>query len=178
MKIKVSELERYLKEYDQKQLIQLIVDLSKINKDVQGYLSSRFLGEQAIGNLFVDARRKIENEFFPPKGDAKLRLSEVKKAITTFEKLCGDKKRTTDLMLFYVEQGVEFSLSFGYVDESLFKSIGGMFEKVVSNCDEEEEIYIAFAERLECIVSSADVFDWEFHEYICETYYSLQWLDE
>ncbi|MDF2859216.1 MAG: Plasmid pRiA4b ORF-3-like protein [Neobacillus sp.] len=48
MKIKISELKRHLKEYDQTELIQLIVELSKINKDVQNYLSSKFLGDEAV----------------------------------------------------------------------------------------------------------------------------------
>lgn len=178
MKLKVSELKQHLKEYDQKQLIQLITDLSKVNKEVHDYLAGRFLGEVANEELFFQAKKKIENEFFPKKGHAKLRLGEAKKAISTFEKITRDKKRTVDLMLLYVELGVEFTLSYGDINEGYYNSVGGMYEQVVSICNDNEEYYHTFAKRLKAIIDSMDDFGWGFYDYLCDSYYSLQWLDE
>lgn len=58
----------------------------KANKEIQNYLSSKFLGEEVNEVLFLEARKKIENEFFPDKGDGKLRLAEAKKEIIKFKK--------------------------------------------------------------------------------------------
>ncbi|WP_283248454.1 hypothetical protein [Bacillus sp. FJAT-49711] len=44
MKLKVADLKKQLKEYEKKDLIQLIADLYKMNKDVQSFLSVKFLG--------------------------------------------------------------------------------------------------------------------------------------
>ncbi|WP_041580772.1 DUF6155 family protein [Bacillus sp. 1NLA3E] len=178
MKIKISELKRHLKEYDQTELIQLIVELSKINKDVQNYLSSKFLGDEAVEELFTFARKQIQNEFFPEKGHGKLRLSDAKKTIKTFEQTTGDKQRTVDLMLFYVELGVEFTNTYGDIDASFYTNVGNMYEKVVSICDDEEEYYHTFAGRLEKVVRDTVDVGWGFHDYFCDCYYSLQWLDD
>lgn len=53
-----------------------------------------------------------------------------------------------------------------------------MFEKLMSICADEQEIYLALAERLEDIIGSNDDFVWGFHDYLCDTYYSLQWLED
>src|SRR5216110_2810579 len=104
MKIKITDLKKQLKNYEQKELIELIVELFKSNKEVQNFLSSKFLGEDVIEDLFQKTLKKIENEFFPDRGDPKLRLAEAKKAINEFKKATKDEKRTVELMVFYVEQ--------------------------------------------------------------------------
>lgn len=52
MKIKVTDLKKELKGYDQKELIELVVEMFKANKDVQNYLSSKFLGDEVNEELF------------------------------------------------------------------------------------------------------------------------------
>lgn len=64
MKMKVTELKKQLKQFEQKELIELVVEMFKNNKEVQNLLSSKFLGEEAIEVLVYQARKKIENEFF------------------------------------------------------------------------------------------------------------------
>ncbi|EKN70918.1 hypothetical protein BABA_03614 [Neobacillus bataviensis LMG 21833] len=71
VKIKITDLKKKLNDYSQKELIGLIVDLVKVNKDVQDFLSSKFVGEEVIDELFKKARKKIENEFFPDRGGFK-----------------------------------------------------------------------------------------------------------
>jgi hypothetical protein len=100
MKIKITDLKKQLKNYEQKELIELIVELFKSNKEVQNFLSSKFLGEDVIEDLFQKALKKIKNEFFPDRGDPKLRLAEAKKAINEFKKATKDEKLTVELMLF------------------------------------------------------------------------------
>jgi hypothetical protein len=58
VKIKVSELKKQLKQYDQKELVELIVEMFKNNKDVQNFLSSKLLGDEAIEGLFTQAQKK------------------------------------------------------------------------------------------------------------------------
>jgi hypothetical protein len=45
MKIKVTDLKKELKQYTQTELINLVVELFKANKEVQNFLSSKFLGK-------------------------------------------------------------------------------------------------------------------------------------
>lgn len=52
MKIKVTDLKKQLKGYDQKELIELVVEMFKANKDIQNYLSRNFLGDEVNEELF------------------------------------------------------------------------------------------------------------------------------
>jgi hypothetical protein len=175
VKIKVSELKKQLKQYDQKELVELIVEMFKNNKDVQNFLSSKLLGDEAIEGLFTQARKKVENEFFPDRGHGKLRLAEAKKEINVFKKTTNDQKRTVDLMLFYVEQGVEFTSSFGDISEGFYTSMIKMFDQVAEECDRDEELYKAFSSRLDNVVSAAPE-GWGFQDALMDSYYSIEWV--
>jgi Family of unknown function (DUF6155) len=175
MKIKVTELKKQLKHYDQKELIELVVEMFKTNKDVQNFLSSKFLGDEAIEIFFKQARKKVENEFFPDRGHGKLRLAEAKKEITTFKKTTNDQKRTVDLMLFYVEQGVKFTCTYGDISEGFYTSMIKMFEQVAEECDRDEELYKAFSSRLDSVVSVAPD-GWGFQEALLDSYYTIEWV--
>jgi hypothetical protein len=48
VKIKVTDLKKQLREYEQKELIELVVEMFKTNKEVQNYLSSKFLGDKVV----------------------------------------------------------------------------------------------------------------------------------
>lgn len=178
MKIKITELKKRLKEYDQKELIELIVMMFKANKEIQSFLSSKFLGDEAIEFLFKEARKKIENEFFPEKGDGKLRLAEAKKVISTFKKITNDEKRTVDLMLFYVEQGVEFTNSFGDINEGFYTSMEKMFHEVAQECDRSEDLFQEFSTRLRNVVEAAEGTGWGFYEGLADSYFSIAWVYE
>jgi len=52
MKIKVTDLKKELKGYDQKELMELVVEMFKANKDIQNYLSRNFLGDEVNEELF------------------------------------------------------------------------------------------------------------------------------
>jgi hypothetical protein len=177
MKMKVTDLKKQLKQLDQKELIELVVDMFKSNKDVQNFLSSKFIGVEAIKELFQKSRKKIESEFFPDRGNPKLRLAEAKKEITTFKKLTNDEKRTVDLMLYYVELGVDFTCAYGDISEGFYSSMIKMFDQVTIQCDLDEELYKELSERLERVVSRAPE-GWGFQEFLLESYYTIGWVQE
>jgi len=46
--IKINELKKELKNLDNKELTQLIVELYKLNKETKQLLSNKFLGQEAV----------------------------------------------------------------------------------------------------------------------------------
>ncbi|MEH7303812.1 DUF6155 family protein [Neobacillus drentensis] len=150
----------------------------KANKEVQNYLSSKFLGDEVIEVLFQHARNKIENEFFPERGLGKLRLAEAKKEITAFKKATNDEKRTVDLMLFYVELGVKFTNSYGDINEGFYSSMVKMFDHVAMECDRDEELYKAFSTRLRKVIANVDLIGWGFQEALVKSYYMIEWVND
>ncbi|MCL6573434.1 MAG: DUF6155 family protein [Bacillus sp. (in: Bacteria)] len=178
MKIKMTDLKKQLKTYEQKELIELIVEMFKANNEIQNFLSSKFLGDEAIEDLFNQARKKIGNEFFPDRGFGKLRLAEAKKEITAFKKATNNERRTVDLMLFYVEQGVEFTCTYGDIYEGFYTSIEKMFDQVAMECERNEELYNEFSTRLRNLMSSAEGTGWGLDEALVDTYYSIEWVQD
>ena len=50
-----------------------------------------------LKSFFEETKKKVESEFFPDRGDPKLRLAEAKKSIISFKKVTNDEERTCDL---------------------------------------------------------------------------------
>lgn len=178
MKLKVTDLKKQLKTYDQKELIQLIADLHKMNKEVQTYLAVQFLGKEAVDEFFEQQAKKISDEFFPERGAAKLRLGQAKQAITDFKKITGDELKTVDLMLYYVEAGVEFTSSYGDIDAQFYNSMEDMYAKVIDQCYQKDEYYEEFAHRLEMAVTESETVGWGFHDELSSLFYELKYTKE
>jgi len=168
--LKVSDLKKELKELDQKELIQLITELYKNSKEVKKYLSTMFLGEEAIEDLYEKTKKAIKDEFFPERGFGKLRLAEAKKAITTFKKITNDEIKTMDLMIFYVEIGTEFTVTYGDINERFYSSMESMYEKVLTSCN--EEMFTFFNDRLLGILEASNEIGWGYPDSLNEIYYS------
>lgn len=173
-KIKIPTLKKELKAYNQTELITLIVDLFKMNKEVQQYLSSKFLGDEVNEELHKQLRKKIENEFFPERSLPKLRLADLEKMILSFQKTTGDPIRTIDLMLYYVD----FTRSYGDLGGKFYNKILSMFAKLVDLCEEDEAHYTPYAERLSDLLSNSMEIAWGFPEELSELYYCIPWIEE
>lgn len=167
--LKVSDLKKELKELDQKELIQIITELYKNSKEVKVYLSTMFLGEEAVNDLYEKTKKAIEDEFFPDRGFGKLRLAEAKKAITTFKKITNDEIKTIDLMIFYVELGTEYTVTYGDISERFYTSMESMYEKVLTSCN--EEMFTFFNDRLVGILEASNGIGWGYHDSLEDIYY-------
>ncbi|WP_206662954.1 DUF6155 family protein [Anaerobacillus alkaliphilus] len=176
--LKISELKKSLKQLDQKELIQLVVDMSKLNTDVKEFLATKYGGEEVVNELFNKAKKKITNEFFPEKGMPKLRLTEAKKAIADFKKTTGDDMKVADLMLLYVEMGTEFTRSYGDIDWNFYNNMIVMYGKVAGACEKKEELYSLLKDRLYSCVLMSQGTGWGYEDALCEIYYSISWVTE
>jgi Family of unknown function (DUF6155) len=115
----------------------------------------------------------INNEFFPARGNGKARFSIARKAVTEYRKLAVSAFSTADLMLHYVEIGVEFTKTYGDIDGPFYDSMESMFASAAKFIVE-HEIQDQFKERCLRIVQSASEFGWFFYEglsYIYETHF-------
>jgi hypothetical protein len=177
-KLKLTDLKRQLKQYDQKELIGFIAELYKQNNDIQHYLSVMFLGDEVIHELQEKAEKEIEDEFFPDKGFGKMRLVKAKKAISDFKKLTNDHERTVDLMLFYVEIGTEFTNTYGDIDERFYDSMNSMYFKVIDECEKDENLFRELQDRLHAVVVDSDGTGWGYHDGLKAAYHSLSWLEK
>jgi hypothetical protein len=162
--LKWSDLKKLLLEADKKELINVIQDLYKNSKDNRRYLLARFIDREETPIILEEYREIIKNEFFPKKGYGALRYSVVEKAIKDYSEASGDFTGKMELMLTYVENGVEYTNECGDIDEEFYDKIYEMLEKfcVLLKTREGQLIYPFFRKRLFKIRDDAEEIAWGF----------------
>ena len=168
--MKISELRKHLKESGQDLLIKDIVDLYQKSEFVEDYYITKYNADNSL-TVLIKYKEIIEHEFFPIHGDGKARLSVAKKAITEFKKISNDKTATAELMIFYVETGVQYTDCYGDINEPFYLSMEGMYKRaldfIVKNSLEDK-----FQDRCLKIVNDTVNMGWGFHDELCESYYA------
>jgi len=173
--ITTAQVKNALAKYAHGELITLVAEIAKACPQANDFLAVKFADEDGVGEILKRHKQKIRNEFFPPRGFGKLNLREAKKAISDFKKICPDKTLEIELMLFYVENCVEFTAEFGDISETFYNSAESVYGQVVKaiNC-EGEIMYDKFAERLQNAAENACE-GWGFRDALMDIYYGLNW---
>ena len=74
-------------------------------------------------------KARIRHEFFPARGFGAARLSVARKAIANYRKLSPPPASLADLMLFYVETGVQYTNTYGDINATFYRSMETMFQR-------------------------------------------------
>ncbi|MFP4978683.1 hypothetical protein ACE6ED_24975 [Paenibacillus sp. CN-4] len=178
VKLTKSALNKHLKQLSHDQLIDLVKAYYGASKDMQKFLAVRILGDEAIESLFQEYRKKVEQEFFPERGHGKLRLKEAEQAVSEFERLTESARYSLELKLIYVENGVDYTLSYGDIDARFYYNIVSMYAEIIDQVNEDEtaELFDKFEERLEAAVSKTEGIGWGFHDNLAELYVQIRWI--
>lgn len=177
--LSVTEVKNTLNTQSREVLIKLLLDSYKTIPQVKEYISVKYTDKDTIEWIFEDYKDKIYNVFFPKNMGAQFKISEAKKAINDFKNICSDEKFIIELMIYYVEMGVEFTNVYGDINESFYNSIESMYQSVVKaiNKHKNSEIFNVFRDRLKAIVDGASEIGWGFHEELGSIYLGIKWLE-
>lgn len=167
--MKINELKKHLNDASKEELTQQIVELFKKNDFVKDYYKLKYNAEYSSAVL-TKQKEVIKNEFFPKRGYGKARLSVAKKSISEFKKLSNDKEQIAEIMLYYVEMGVEFTNDYGDISESFYMSMEGMFEQVVKFIVK-EKLEKMFVDRCSDVVKDTNGIGWGFHDGLSEIFH-------
>ena len=129
-RLHLNQLRQYLNERSRQELIAEISSLYTRFAPVKEYYEI-LLAPDGLEHSLAKHKEIISNEFFPHRGFAKARLSVAKKAITDFAKLSSSSDAVADLMLLFVETGVEFTSTYGDIDESFYRSLVTMYSRAL-----------------------------------------------
>ncbi|PRX28014.1 hypothetical protein BX659_11464 [Orenia metallireducens] len=169
-KIKVKELRDYLNTLDNKEMINELVDLFKTFPDVKEYYLAR-LKPEYLEEVLEDYRKVIIDEFFPARGDGKLRYSVMKKAISDFKKISDKADYIAELMLTYVEQGVKFTNTYGDISERFYINIEKMFESTLDYIIK-NDLEKQFRKRCKKAMDNSSGIGWGFADSMMDIYYT------
>lgn len=174
-KLTLPQLKKELKTYEPDALISIIIDNYKSSPDVKKYIHMLLDPESTENQLFDEAKKKILHQFYPERGDAKLKLGEAKKAITEFDKLCNNQVKTIELMIYYVELGVALANEWGDMYESFYNSMASTYANALQKIGayEGNGLYFRYRDRLLRIVNDTDRMGWGFHDQLCELFYGF-----
>lgn len=74
--LKINDLKKYLRNRNDDELINEIIELVKLYPNVKEYYKAKLLPQSEV-EIFEKYKNIIKNEFFPDRGFGKLRYSKV-----------------------------------------------------------------------------------------------------
>ncbi len=167
--MKINDLKRALKNSSQDDLINTLTDLYRKNSFVKDYFVAKY-SDRDGSELIEKHKQIIENEFFPVIGHGRGRLSVAKKSISEFKKLSEDSQLTAELMIFYVETGVKYTICYGDINESFYSSMESMYDSALKYIYKNDLVEI-FNQRCLKVVDDTIGMGWGFHDGLSDTYY-------
>jgi hypothetical protein len=164
--------------YPKDDLVTLITDIAKGCPQAKEFLTVKFADKENINDILESNKQIVKNEFFPKRGFGKLNLRVAKKAISDFKKINPDIIMIVDIMLFYVENCVEFTAEFGDINENFFISAETMYGQVIKAVNNGGMVlFDLFAERLkQAAVGACD--GWGVRDSMMDMYYELHWVND
>jgi hypothetical protein len=166
--ISVRDLQVYLKQRPHDELVKDIVTLFKRFDVVKDYYQLQ-LDETSSKEIVDRYKAVIRREFFPERGFGRARLSVARKAITDCKKLVTAPQEIADLMLYYVEMGVEFTCTYGDIDEPFYNSMESMYERAAKWITQ-HKMQDQFAVRCQKILRDTSGMGWGFHDGLSAIY--------
>ena len=171
-----AQIKKAINDYGRDKCTELILEIAEACPQARDFLTLKFTENQ--NEIFEKYKQKIRHEFFPSRGHGRLNLREAKKAITDFKKLCPDKIKVIDLMLFYVENCVEFTDKYGDINAPFYNSAVSVYNQVIREINSGDiELYNIFANRLKSTAKNA-LKGWGFYDDMIALYYEIIWLNE
>ena len=162
-------IRRQLNGWSKPALVGLLKDLYDASSGNRDFLQARFGAREDAGAMLEKYRQKVVKQFFPKRGFGKLKLSEARRAIRDYRKATGDLAGTIDLMLTFVENGTEFTLEFGDINEAFYSSLDSVLDEMVKLLRTEgSDLYPRFRERILRLRDDVDKIGWGYGDSLLE----------
>ena len=174
--MKITDLKKQLNSMEKNELVTIVCKLYKASKQAQRLIDVELRGDIAEEQLVTFSKKKIHAAFF----GSRLSLKNARTVISDFKKGSKNRENIAELMLHYVECGVEYTSMYGDIDEAFYYSIESMFADFVRalNGLDNESYYKRNAERIKEMCLSTDCVGWGFIEEMMNIYYDILWLEE
>ena len=145
-------------------LVKNLYDAAAANRD---FIQARCQAGEGGGEVLEKYRHKIVEQFFPKRGEGKLKLGEARKAIRDYRRATADIPGTTELLMTYVENGTKFTHDYGDIDERFYSSVESALDELAALLrGEAREMYPQFSERLASVEQMTDGIGWGFHDFV------------
>jgi hypothetical protein len=166
-KMSTRALREHLRNLPHDLLIEQIVSLSNRNDALREFFAAQLgLGPQE--DVLAKYKAVITREF-SGRGDSLPRLSVARKAVLDYKKIAQSPIPVVELMLHYVESGVNFTNQFGDINESFYSSVEGMYQQALKLIAQ-HQLREQFERRCKQIVRATAGSGWGFHDQLSLLY--------
>lgn len=154
--------------WEKSALLDLVKELYDSAAENRDFIEARCLPEDG-GAVLERYRRKIVEQFFPARGEGKLKLGEARKAIRDYRRATRNVPGTAELLMTYVENGTRFTHEYGDIDERFYSSVESALDELAALLrGEAREIFPRFSGRLAEVERMSDGIGWGFHDFVAD----------
>lgn len=162
-----SAVHRQLAAWEKPALLTLLKDLYETAGRNRDFVHARCQAGKRGDEALEKYRGKIVEQFFPARGDGKLKLGEARKAIRDYRKAAGNIPGTAELLMTFVENGTRFTHEYGDMDERFYDSVESALDELAALLrGEAREMYPQFRDRLARVEQLTDGIGWGFHDFV------------
>lgn len=166
--ISKAKLKKHLLSLTKEQITDIVLELYDARKEAKDYLEF-YLAPNCNAEL-EKSKKAIRNEFFPTRGFSKKpSFAKCRKVISDFQKLKPEPTIVADLMLFYIEQGCEYTLEFGDMWEQFYTTLERNFDKALRFIFL-NGLLACYYKRIEKLIDSVSDCGWGFYDTLQDTY--------
>jgi len=162
-----SNLKKHLKQLNKADLEKEILKMYDRFKEVKQYYELDLSGDTT--KILEEYKKKMDKEYFPTRGFGKARSSVSRKIITDFKKISIFQKDVIELILHRVENMLNFTQSYGDIDEAFYTTMENSYQEACELiCKEKlEEEFQPFCKEL---LDGTSDFGWGLHDTFCDIY--------
>lgn len=165
---KQISLKGYIGNLSQAELEEELLTLIDRFPEIKQYYQVRLNTDQEQPILDV-YKKRVKNEFFPERGFGHARLSIARKPIIEYKRIATNSINLVDLMLYYVEQGVKYTLEYGDIDEPFYNSMESMYYNALELIAK-DDLCEHFNSRCQKILNDTSGIGWGFHDTLDDLY--------
>ena len=123
-----TSLKKHLQSLTHDELVEEVLKLAKRFKDVKTYFDMELGDTEQQAAIVETVKQKIRKLFFPTRGYGNPKAAEVRKLISDFRKVSVFPFDVVDVLLFRVEQAVDFTRAYGDISEAFYSATESAYE--------------------------------------------------
>ncbi|GAA0361911.1 DUF6155 family protein [Bacillus horti] len=173
------KIKRKLSECSKDELIELLYEAVKANKDTQAYVSVKLEGEPVLLEIVDASKERIYKEFYPTRGFPKLRVSKIEQVLSEIKTIGKGTIWPFELRVYFCEVAVQYIHEQADIFEDMGDCFTETYEEVVQilNKEKKPDLYEKYKDRLKAIVHTPGCECWGIHDSLEGSYSDLKWVD-
>ncbi len=151
-----------LESMDTSELIGVVKNLYDLNTTNKAFLAQQFDEHAPSDTLAEPVRREIEKAFYKERGFPSFKAGAARKKLREYIKMVSAKEGI-EMMLYYVEKGIQGTNAYGDIDEAFYNSVESIFEQAIEAIlkTQNPQMYLL---RLRKLVEATEGIGWGFHD--------------